>query len=87
MRKKSRSFAALDIVYIAMMILPIVAALALKVITTPPSDGVSITGAQIYFTIPMPIQNLPINKSQVSITALRPKWPGPSQLFVHICDH
>lgn len=66
MRKKSRSFAALDIVYIAMMILPIVAALALKVITTPPSDGVSITGAQIYFTIPMPLQDLPITESQVN---------------------
>ena len=66
MRKKSRLFAALDIVYIVMMVLPIVAALALKVITTPPSDGVSIVGAQIYFTIPMPIQDLPITESQVN---------------------
>ena len=66
MRKKSRSFAALDMVYIAMMVLPIVAAIALKVLTRGPSDGVSITGAQIFFTIPMPLQDLPITESQVN---------------------
>lgn len=66
MRKKSRSFAALDIVYMAMMILPVVAAIILKVLTKPASEGISITGAQIFFTIPMPVQDLPITEAQVN---------------------
>ena len=66
MRKKSRSFAALDIVYIALMILPIVAAIVLKVLTKPASEGISITGAQIFFTIPMPVQDLPITEAQIN---------------------
>lgn len=66
MRKKSRAFAALDIVYMAMMILPVVAAIILKVLTKPASEGISITGAQIFFTIPMPVQDLPITEAQVN---------------------
>ncbi len=66
MKQKSRSFTALDIVYIAMMILPIVAGIVLKVLTKPASSGINITGAQIYFTIRMPIQNLPITESQIN---------------------
>ena len=66
MRKKSRSFAALDIVYIALMILPIVAAIVLKVLTKPASEGISSTGAQIFFTIPMPVQDLPITEAQIN---------------------
>ncbi|MBR2350016.1 MAG: F0F1 ATP synthase subunit A [Clostridia bacterium] len=48
------------------MVLPIVAAITLKVLTTPASDGVSITGARIFFTIPMPLQDLPITESQIN---------------------
>ena len=66
MKRKSRSFAALDILYICMMILPIVAAIVLKVLTKPISEGISITGAQIYLTVPMPIQDLIITESQIN---------------------
>ncbi len=66
MKRKSRSFAALDILYICMMILPIVAAIVLKVLTKPASEGISITGAQIYLTVPMPIQDLIITESQIN---------------------
>ena len=52
--------------YLALMILPLLVGLALKLLLTPPSSGISITGAQVYFTIPMPIQNLPITASQVN---------------------
>ncbi|MBO7156269.1 MAG: F0F1 ATP synthase subunit A [Clostridia bacterium] len=48
------------------MVLPILTAITLKVLTTPASDGVSITGARIFFTIPMPFQDLPITESQVN---------------------
>lgn len=77
MKNKSRRFMAVDILLIAMMILPIVFGIVLKVLTTSESEGVSVTGAQIYFTIPMPLQDLPITAAQVnsllvliSITAL-----------------
>ncbi|MBO5778737.1 MAG: F0F1 ATP synthase subunit A [Clostridia bacterium] len=40
--------------------------MVLKILTTPVSEGISITGAQIYFTIPMPIQDLPITSAQIN---------------------
>ena len=48
------------------MILPIVAGIVLKVLTKPLSEGISVTGAQIYFTIPMPIQDLPVTEAQIN---------------------
>ncbi|MBE6956531.1 MAG: F0F1 ATP synthase subunit A [Ruminococcaceae bacterium] len=48
------------------MVLPIAAAIALKVLTTPASEGINITGARIFFTIPMPVQDLPITEAQVN---------------------
>ena len=38
----------------------------LKILFNPASEGISISGALVYFTIPMPIQNLPITESQVN---------------------
>ncbi len=55
-----------DIIYIIMMIVPICLGISLKVMTTPVSEGISISGARIYMTIPMPIQNLLITESQVN---------------------
>ena len=49
-----------------MMILPIAFGIVLSVLTKPASEGITITGARIYFTIPMPIQNFPITESQVN---------------------
>lgn len=64
MTKKRLDF--LDIVYLALMILPIVAGIVLKALTKPLSEGISVTGAQIYFTVPMPIQDLPITEAQIN---------------------
>ncbi len=66
MKKERRKFTVLDIVYILMMVLPIVAGLVLKVLTKPVSEGISISGAQIYFSLPMPIQDLIITESQIN---------------------
>ena len=66
MKQKSFRFIAADILYIAMMVVPFVAAIILKVLTTPPSDGVSITGARIFVTIPMPIQDLIVTEAQIN---------------------
>ena len=70
MRSKSRRFAAVDILLIVMMIVPILFAIVLKVLTTPLSEGISITGAQIYFTVPMPLQDLPITSAQINSWAV-----------------
>ena len=66
MKSTSRLFKAVDILYICMMVVPLICGITLKVLTKPPSEGISITGAQIYFTIPMPIQDLPVTESQVN---------------------
>lgn len=66
MNTKSRKFAVLDILYILMMILPLLAAVVLKILTKPESSGISITGAQIYLDIPFPVQNLVITESQIN---------------------
>ena len=66
MKSNSRRFAAVDCLYILMMVLPVLAGIVLKVLTTPLSDGINITGARIFFTVPMPLQDLPITESQIN---------------------
>lgn len=55
-----------DILYIIMMILPVCFGITLKVITTPPSQGIQISGARIFMEIPMPVQNMIISESQIN---------------------
>lgn len=66
MENISRRFKVADIIMLVMAILPLAFGMLLKVLTTPPSEGIQISGARIYFTIPMPLQNLPITESQVN---------------------
>ena len=66
MNKKSLGFRLTDAFYVVMMIVPIVAGILLQVLTKPASEGINITGARVYFTIPMPIQDFPVTESQVN---------------------
>ena len=69
---KSRS-RLVDFLLILLIILPLVGAMVLKVLTTPDaplSEGVQISGAQIYFTIPLPLQDLPITSAQINSWAV-----------------
>ncbi len=66
MKSKSRLFRLLDILYIAMMVLPIVAGITLKVLTAPVNTGIQITGARIFMRIPMPVQELLITEAQIN---------------------
>lgn len=63
-------FKAVDAFYLAMMAVPIVCAIALNVLTKPAAEGISITGARIFFTVPMPLQNLPVTEAQVNSLAV-----------------
>ncbi len=68
--KVSGHFKLVDTLYVLGMLLPIVFCMVLKVIFTPESEGISISGAIPFFEIPMPIQNLPITEAQVNSWAV-----------------
>ncbi len=65
-KQNDMRFKLLDAVYLCMMILPLVCGMLLKLLTKPASSGIEISGAQIYFTIPLPIQDFPITESQIN---------------------
>ena len=65
MSKKTR-FLLVDILLIAMMIIPLLFGIVLKVLTNPVSDGIDISGALVYFTIPLPLGGLPITEAQIN---------------------
>ena len=56
----------IDWLLVALMVLPFVLSVTLKVLLKPAGEGISIAGAQVYFTIPMPVMDLPITESQVN---------------------
>ncbi len=67
MKENSKKFRIVDVLLIIMMIAPLVVAMAIKVLTADPPDGsVSIAGARILCTIPMPLQDLIISEAQVN---------------------
>lgn len=63
---KTLKFKIVDALYIAMMVLPLAAAMVIKVLTQPESTGLNITGANIFFTLDLPLQSLPITEAQVN---------------------
>ncbi|MBP3381485.1 MAG: F0F1 ATP synthase subunit A [Clostridia bacterium] len=44
--------------------------MVLKILTKPATEGISISGAQIFFTVPMPLQDLLITESQINSVAV-----------------
>lgn len=66
MKENSKKFRIVDALLILMMVAPLVIAMTIKVLITPASEGISITGARILCTIPMPIQDLIISEAQVN---------------------
>ena len=66
MKAKTKAFVFVDVLLLLMTTLPILTALVIKVLFSPASEGISITGALVYFEIPMPLQNLPISEAQVN---------------------
>lgn len=59
-------FRLIDILLIIGMILPLAAAMAVKILFTPYEEGIAVHGALVFFTIPMPLQDLPITESQIN---------------------
>ena len=67
---KSTRFRMTDYALIAMMILPILACIVLKVLYTPASEGVHISGAMVYAEFEAPLMNAYISESQVNSWAV-----------------
>lgn len=63
---KNKGFRIVDILLLVLTVLPFLIGIALYIVFKPASDEIEIAGAQIYFTINMPLQNLPITESQVN---------------------
>lgn len=66
MEKKTVRFKVVDGLYIAMIILPLVAAIVLQILTKPLSEGITITGARVFFTVPMLLMDMPITEAQIN---------------------
>lgn len=66
MNNREIRFRIVDGLLIAMMVVPLVLGMAIRVLTAPASEGISIAGANIFFTIPLPLQNLQITEAQVN---------------------
>lgn len=62
----TKKFKILDVFYVVMMIVPLVFGMSLQVLTKPQVQGITLSGARIFFTIPMPLQDLPITESQIN---------------------
>lgn len=56
----------MSILFLILAILPIFAGIVIKVLFIPATEGISVTGAHIFFTIDMPLGGLPITESQVN---------------------
>ena len=64
--KADMKFKVIDILLIIMIILPVIAGWILKIMFVPATEGIQISGAYIYFTIPMPWMDLPITEAQIN---------------------
>ena len=66
MKEKSLSFRIVDVLLLTGFLLPFLFGIALYILLEPASQGIEIAGAKIYFTLHLPLQDLPITESQVN---------------------
>lgn len=65
-QKKNIRFKITDVLLLVGAVLPLIFGMVLKILFNPASEGISISGALVYFTIPMPLQDLPITEAQIN---------------------
>ena len=83
MNDKQKRFLLVDILLIVMIVAPLAAAMLLKILTAPATEGISISGARIFFTIPMPLQDLPITEAQINSWLVMISILGVCLLLTH----
>ena len=67
---EQKRFKLVDALRVALMAVPMLACMVIKVLTKPGTEGISITGAQVYFEIPMPLMPLYITEVQLTSVAV-----------------
>ena len=68
--KPTKEFKLVDALLLFLTALPMVLAILAKVLFIPHSDEMEITGAYIFFTIKMPVMDLPITEAQINSWAV-----------------
>jgi F-type H+-transporting ATPase subunit a len=63
LKKNKGIFILVDILYIAMMILPLVGAMVVKILFSPATQGIVVSGARTLFIVPMPIQDFVVTEA------------------------
>ena len=63
----------MSIIFLLLSVLSFAAAIVIKILFVPASEGIDITGAHVFFTVKLPIQDLPITESQVN-SQLLAEW-------------
>ena len=58
MKNEKSRFRLIDGLLIAMMVAPLVIAMVIKIMIQPASEGITITGALVLLTIPMPVMDM-----------------------------
>ena len=56
----------MSIIFLLLSVLSFVGAIVIKILFVPASEGIDITVAHVFFTVKLPIQDLPITESQVN---------------------
>ena len=64
--KKSKKFILLDIIYLLLVAAGLLFAILLKVLFTPVSEDINISGALVFFTVKLPFWDLPVSETQVN---------------------
>ena len=68
--KAGRRFRLLDALFLAMTLAPPLLGMALRVLTNPASEDIDISGANVFFTLKMPLMDLPITGLMVILSVL-----------------
>ncbi len=66
MTTKNRRFAAVDILLLAGAVLPLLCGMALTVLMSPAEEGIAIGGAGVYFSVNLPLMDLPVSEAVVN---------------------
>ena len=66
MKTKNRRFQLVDGLLLAGMAVPLLAGMVLRILTKPLEEGITVSGAGVFFEIPLPLQSLPVTEAQVN---------------------
>lgn len=66
LQSKNLKFIVIDIVYLSIAIIPLICGMVLNILTSPLSEGISVSGALVYCSIKMPFQDLLVTESIVN---------------------